>query len=234
MTPQYLFAPFIPLPNVVFFPRSLLKLHIFEPRYRKLVAGALKGDRLIGVALLRPGWERAYYDAPPVHRIMGVGRIVEHERLPNGNYNVWLSGLERAEIIYEIQDKPFRVAKIRTMRDDYHLGQAAPLMEARRDLRQVCERLRPLDAALGEQLRKAIDEHVYPGAMADAVTVALSPGIYERQCILSETDLARRVRLVGVQARQRLYELEMEQAAGRQTDSDAPTSSPTIGRETQG
>ena len=49
--------PIFPLPNVVLFPNVFLPLHIFEPRYRTMVADALAGDRIIGMVLLRPGYE---------------------------------------------------------------------------------------------------------------------------------------------------------------------------------
>ena len=35
------------------FPNISRPLHIFEPRYRAMVADALKGDRIIGMVLLR-------------------------------------------------------------------------------------------------------------------------------------------------------------------------------------
>src|SRR5436309_1326679 len=46
--------PLFPLPNVVLFPNVFLPLHIFEPRYREMVADAVASDRLIGMVLLRP------------------------------------------------------------------------------------------------------------------------------------------------------------------------------------
>ena len=51
--------PLFPLPGVVLLPGALLPLHIFEPRYRAMVADALAGDRRIGMAMIRPGWELA-------------------------------------------------------------------------------------------------------------------------------------------------------------------------------
>jgi Lon protease-like protein len=59
--PEYLDVPIFPLPNVTFFTQTYLPLHVFEDRYRALVANAIKGDRLIGVALLREGWHRDYF-----------------------------------------------------------------------------------------------------------------------------------------------------------------------------
>ena len=59
--------PLFPLPNVVLFPNVFLPLHIFEPRYREMVADALASDRMIGMVLLRPGWEHDYEGRPPVY-----------------------------------------------------------------------------------------------------------------------------------------------------------------------
>jgi Lon protease-like protein len=71
--------PLFPLPNVVLFPNVFLPLHIFEPRYRAMVADALDGDRLIGMVLLRPGWEGDYEGRPPVFPIGCAGLISQRE-----------------------------------------------------------------------------------------------------------------------------------------------------------
>ena len=57
--------PLFPLPNVVLFPNVFLPLHVFESRYREMVADAMRGDRLIGMVLLRPGWEHAIFERHP-------------------------------------------------------------------------------------------------------------------------------------------------------------------------
>ncbi len=61
--------PLFPLPNVVLFPNVFLPLHIFEPRYREMVADAVASDRMIGMVLLRPGWDRDYEGRPPIYPI---------------------------------------------------------------------------------------------------------------------------------------------------------------------
>ena len=58
--------PVFPLPNVVFFPRMPLPLHVFEPRYRSMVRDVARGARLVGMALLRDDWQRDYYGRPPI------------------------------------------------------------------------------------------------------------------------------------------------------------------------
>ena len=66
--------PLFPLPGVVLLPGTMLPLHIFEPRYRAMVADALAGDRMIGMAKLKPGWESAGEPGRP----RGRGRRRDH------------------------------------------------------------------------------------------------------------------------------------------------------------
>ena len=50
-------VPVFPLPDLVLFPHVILPLHVFELRYRTMVRDALSGERVIALALLKPGWE---------------------------------------------------------------------------------------------------------------------------------------------------------------------------------
>jgi hypothetical protein len=104
--------PIFPLPNVVLFPNVFLPLHIFEPRYREMVADALSTDRQIGMVLLRPGWERDYEGRPPVYPIGCTGVITHAERLPDGRYNIVLRGVERFRILEEEADRSYRRAVV--------------------------------------------------------------------------------------------------------------------------
>src|SRR5688572_23887444 len=102
--------PLFPLPNVVLFPNVFLPLHIFEPRYREMTADALASDRLIGMVLLRPGWERDYEGRPPIYPIGCSGVITHAERLPDGRYNLVLRGLDRFRIVEEDGERAYRRA----------------------------------------------------------------------------------------------------------------------------
>src|SRR5512134_2216313 len=84
--------PIFPLPNVVLFPKVFLPLHIFEPRYRAMVDDALAGDRIIGMVLLRPGYEANYEGRPPVYAVGCAGSITHAERRDDGRFNIVLHG----------------------------------------------------------------------------------------------------------------------------------------------
>src|SRR5919109_2536780 len=104
--------PIFPLPNVVLFPNVFLPLHVFEPRYREMVADAVSSDRLIGMVLLRPGWEHDYEGRPPVYSVGCSGVITHVERLPDGRYNIVLRGLERFRILAEDHTRRYRRAAV--------------------------------------------------------------------------------------------------------------------------
>jgi uncharacterized protein len=102
--------PIFPLPNVVLFPGVFLPLHIFEPRYREMVADALASDRMMGMVLLRPGWQRQYEGRPPVYPVGCSGVITHVETRPDGRYNIVLRGVERFRIVEEDNARVYRRA----------------------------------------------------------------------------------------------------------------------------
>ena len=104
--------PLFPLPNVVLFPNVFLPLHIFEPRYREMTADALATDRLIGMVLLRPGWQADYEGRPPVYRVGCSGVITHADQLSDGRYNIVLRGVERFRIVGEDNDRSYRRAVV--------------------------------------------------------------------------------------------------------------------------
>lgn len=103
--------PIFPLPGVVLLPGTLLPLHIFEPRYRAMVGDALAGDRTIGMAMMRPGWERAGRN-PAILPVGGAGTIVDVDELPEGRYDIVLQGEFRYRILEESAPAPYRVARV--------------------------------------------------------------------------------------------------------------------------
>ncbi|MBA2261032.1 MAG: LON peptidase substrate-binding domain-containing protein [Acidobacteria bacterium] len=126
--------PIFPLPNAVLFPNVFLPLHIFEPRYREMVADTLDGDRMIGMALLRPGWESDYEGRPAVFPIGCAGLITHHERLPDGRYNIILRGLQKFRIREEEGGRSYRVAHIEKIDEPGDVVDVGEIRAARRKL----------------------------------------------------------------------------------------------------
>jgi Lon protease-like protein len=181
--------PIFPLPNVVLFPNVFLPLHIFEPRYRAMVTDALAGDRIIGMTLLRPGFERDYEGRPPVYPIGCAGLITHSDRLADGRFDIVLRGIEKFRIEGEDASRPYRLAHVQSLPEAIGAGER----EAVRKHRQR------LEALLAAAVEREGSEPKFPPAVPDddlvnalAQYLALEP--IERQALLERDGILARSR----------------------------------------
>ena len=198
MLPETL--PIFPLPNVVLFPHVFLPLHIFEPRYRAMVADALEGDRIIGMSLLKPGWEDDYEGRPAVYPVGCAGLITHAERMPDGRFNIVLRGLEKFRVLGEDTSKPYRLAHVEPL-DEPACREIAVMRSERRRLEHLI---------LSTQQP---EEPVTPPSMPDedfvnALAQYLNFEPLEKQALLEVPDALARCRSV-------IDLLEMKNLVGR-------------------
>jgi hypothetical protein len=179
-------VPIFPLPDVTLLPNSTQPFHIFEPRYRAMVADALAGDSVIGMVVLQPGHEADYRGRPPVYAIGCAGVIVTAERLPDGRYDIVLRGLTKFTILHEDGSKPYRLADVEE------------LVEAVTDRDLLTSRRQQLEAAVRAAFPRAptpradlSDEEVIDGlsialpmAPAQRLELLQADGPLERAAIL--------------------------------------------------
>ena len=91
--------PVMTLPDTVFFPQSLLPLHIFEPRYRKMLSDVLREQRIFAVAHLALRSVTAPGQPEPLHRIATAGVVRACQKNDNGTSDLLLQGLCRVEVV---------------------------------------------------------------------------------------------------------------------------------------
>jgi Lon protease-like protein len=104
--------PLFPLPNFVVFPGVQVPLHIFEPRYREMVADVAEGHGIIGMMMLKDDWERDYDAFPDIYEFGCAGKISNLSRLPDGRCNLILNGLAEFRVVRELRDRSFRQAQV--------------------------------------------------------------------------------------------------------------------------
>jgi Lon protease-like protein len=140
--------PLFPLPDVVMFPGLSRPFQIYEPRYRAMVADALKGDRIIGMVLLKPGFEADYEGRPPIFEIGCAGYIDDYQELPDGRYLILLRGLVKFRVTGEDQTRPYRMAKIDAIPEIPKDTELAPLSTLRERLASLLVAVVPLGSDL--------------------------------------------------------------------------------------
>jgi len=178
--------PIFALPGVVLLPGTLLPLHIFEVRYRAMVADALSGDKTIGMALMKPGWEAGGRD-PEIFSVGGAGEIVENERLEDGRYNILLKGRFRYRILREAAVHPYRKASVEEI-------VSLPFPD-----RTSEERARRRATRLFGELREEMDlaplpeEDLSPERLASEIALRLRYGPAELQAMLEIDSLPARI-----------------------------------------
>jgi Lon protease-like protein len=198
LTPKALAeVPIFPLPGTVLLPRTMISLHVFEPRYRAMTEDCLEGHRLMAIAMLDPASEPDAEDRPAIHRVAGLGALRRSARLPDGRFNLVVEGLCRVRLGPELpMDKAYRRAPAEVLHD-VAPEEPAALASAMASLRALCARamaqLSPKDASELEGLNQVTD----PGHLADLVAAAAMPDAEERQQVLDEVDVEKRVQLVA-------------------------------------
>jgi Lon protease-like protein len=195
VTPVYL--PIFPLPDLTFFPHTLLPLHIFEARYRAMITDCLARDRRLAVVALLPGYEPIYEAKPPVKNIAGAGTIVRCQRLATGRFNVLLRGECRIRIEREVPtDTLYRMVVAMTLSE---VGGDRPGLA--RFASQIRARCVQILEALGRptaEMRESLEAVRSPAELADQVASAVLPDASVRQALLEELDVERRLERLTV------------------------------------
>ncbi|GJL56951.1 MAG: ATP-dependent protease [Nitrospirales bacterium] len=195
-TPPETFAvpeiiPFFPLPNVVFFPHTYLPLHIFEPRYRAMIEDTVAKGDCIGMALLKDGWETQYYQAPPIHDLGCVGRIVSAQKLSDGRFNIVLKGLCRARYDELSVEAPYRQAKLHVFPDT----QESLDLDSRTRTKLVEMAVSYLDLKKAKDLSELLtSEDLTDGVLVNSLSAGLDLTPLEKQFLLEAEQLFQRAR----------------------------------------
>lgn len=190
--------PIFPLPDLTFFPHTMLPLHIFEARYRAMITDCLSRDRRLAVVGLRPGYEDTYEGRPAVYEVMGVGRIVQWERMATGRYNLLLQGQCRARIDRELPaDTLYRMVAATPLEDTGADGPAVAALAGR--VKSRCAQILATVGRSGAELQETLDALTEPGRLCDQIASTLVPSPTTRQALLEELHVERRLeRLAAV------------------------------------
>lgn len=193
-----------PLPGTVLLPGATLPLHVFEPRYRILIADALAGDGLVCVPQIVEGQESEHLGSPLLYPYAAVGRITSHQLLPDGRYNILLEPVARVRLVHELESAtPYRVFSAELMEE--HEDDSVALAAVGRRVLGLVSPILAAQGSRGGALMRGLQT-----MSAEKVAAALAPLIVEgtlpRQAYLAEGGALHRAELVEVALLTRLAE----------------------------
>jgi Lon protease-like protein len=201
------YVPIFPLPDLALFPKTLLPLHIFEPRYRAMVTDCLARDRRLAVVGLKPGYQGDYAGRPAVHEVAGLGRIVKCERLATGRFNLLVRGEVRVRIERELpSDTLYRlVQSVELQEAGAERNTVPPLMD---EVKRACRRILAAVRRATPEMEETLAAAAAPGALCDQVASAVVPSPAARQALLAELDVERRLRRLLAELEDLLQQLK--------------------------
>jgi Lon protease-like protein len=195
--------PLFPLPNLVFFPQTRLPLHVFESRYRQLIADVIATDQRFGIVLLRPGYENDYFGAPSVYACGTVAYVEQSVTLDDGRFNILVHGQTRFRIVDEVSREPYRVARVVVQPQVERDANAAYAQRASlTELSQQYLHFLPEQGAVPEI------ESVGLEALTNALIMSLTLDVAEKQRLLETDDLVARAEEVADELQGRIENLQ--------------------------
>jgi len=178
--------PVFPLPDVVLFPGVFLPLHIFEMRYRDMIRDSLAADRLVGISLLKKGWEHDPAGRPAIYGVGCVGLISHVEALSDGRYNLVLRGVEKYRVVDE--EPPLRAYRRASV--EYLSEQATPA--ERESVSRQKHRLERLLSNAADSPERPFPANLSDEEVINALAQYLDLEPIERQALLEQDGVARR------------------------------------------
>jgi hypothetical protein len=149
--------PLVPLPDLVHFPRTELKLHVLDPSYAQLVRDLEELDedsRWLGIVLMKPGPKLDAEGRPEIFPGGTAARVMDLETQPDGHADLLVYGEFRFELEREITG-PYRQGVVRPVEEPWLNERDAGIVAVRKG---VVHLLRTLSEELGDKLPIDVDD----------------------------------------------------------------------------
>jgi Lon protease-like protein len=213
--------PLFPLP-LVLFPGGVQPLHVFEPRYRRLLADALSADRRFGIVLCEEG--TAERDLP-AGRVGCEAHVESVEPLPDGRSNVVVTGWERFALERFVESPaPYHVALVSDVRDVEEPDALVAPVAAR--VRRSFERAALASRTIADDTDDLPELPDDPAALSYAMAVLVELDLATRQRILSSRSAVGRLEEIGALLDAAVDSLESRAGAHRRARTNGRSAPP--------
>ena len=157
--------PLFPLPRVVLFPGTLLRLHVFEPRYVQLLQDVQEEQGIFAIPMIC--MKQLQFSTPELHPVAGFGKVVYCDELPENRYNIVLLGLGRINIQEELKsDRMYRMVCGKLLSEENENFDVVPLQQL---LTQIIMKNPSLSETLNVLLHEGLPVRTFLNAVAQII-----------------------------------------------------------------
>lgn len=206
------------LPNVAFFPQALLPLHIFEPRYQKMLQDVLRQDRLFAVAGLDAKQGAKTFE--PLHRIATVGIVRACQKSQDGTSNLLIQGLARVEVLAILRESPYRQVRVRALMSDPGADNAENL-RLRTSVQRLIRMKQRLGGDISQDFTRFLKTVEDPEMFVDLAAFNVCEDPLVKQKLLETLDVNQRLRLLGARLQADLEVIRLSKKLQGRLDDDA-------------
>ncbi len=164
-----------------------------------MIKYVLENDRKMALAHLREGYEQEYFGSPPIFKVFSSARVLIADELEDGRWNIMIEGIERVELKEEIQLLPFRIGKVRPIREEILPHERHQVNLLMHEVAALAEKISENISDGKRHLSNLINIHQHPAIVCDVISSILVTDSYCRQSILEERNILRRMNLLRIQ-----------------------------------
>lgn len=188
-------VPVMTLPEVAFFPKVMMPLFIFEPRYRTMLKNSLEGNRMFAVTGIDPSQVDNFPVTEPAHPVGTIGLIRGCKTQEDGTSHLILQGLSRVRLEKLYEDKPYREAAITPLESTREVDQL-DLMEYQTELMGLVKQLAQSNPDVPSELLQFIEEMDDPDNFVDLIAYTFIQDPALKQKILETLRIEKRFEIL--------------------------------------
>jgi ATP-dependent Lon protease len=183
--------PVLPLRDTVTFPDTVMPLAVGQERSVKLVNDVLGGSRMLVMVASRDP-ENDEPSPDDLYDVGVVGFVARMMQVPDGTLRILVQGTQRVRLGPYVSESPYLVTRIAELPD---VSKASPELEAlTRNVQRTFVEIVEQIPYLPEELQMAIANIEDPSSLGNLIVGALRLGVEEKQALLEEVDVAKRLR----------------------------------------
>lgn len=199
--------PILPIRNLVVFPGTVMPLNIGRPRSKALLDEVMPGDKVVGVITQKdptiddPAFEH-------LHTMGVICVILKLFKLPDQNQSIIVHGLARFRLHGIVREDPFLLGKIEVLDEPVAEGKELEALAA--SVRLQASRVIELSPNTPDEAQQVLAGIQSPGALADFLAANVAAETSEKQAMLEELDIEKRLRMVAAKLATQLDVLELQ------------------------